>query len=515
MRFIPPALPDLSTDSSLTFSRPLGRASQSHLRLWVTLALAAMGAVSAIAQVSQITWANSATDFNTGASWTGGGAPGSGNSAVFSSAGTPVQPNLTADISILAVSFTTTGWTLSGSGGTLTLLSTTSAAQSALRSGISGGGTSTVNANVILAGGSTAYFQAVASNTLVINGVISSTSSVALTMTNPGNFTLNGANTYTGTTNWNNASTIATLGNKSALGSSTLSLTVSNTIKAGADLTGSNKVMNAITFSGSATPVFKNDLGYNLELGGTVNLGGAARTLVSHTGQTIFSGVISNDGGGGLTISASNGGSVVLSGANTYTGATTVSAGTLLVNGSTAASSAVTVASGGTLGGSGTVNGATSVSSGGTLAPGNSPGLLTFGSNLTLASGSNSVFEINGTTRGTTFDAVNVAGLTTYGGTFTLTFGSTIADGNSLNLLALTGGSAGGLNYVTATGSYTGNFSNSSGVWTLTSGSQSLTFTESTGNLAFAASAIPEPSTYAALAGLAVLALSPPPRRLK
>jgi autotransporter-associated beta strand protein len=47
----------------------------------------------------------------------------------------------------------------------------------------------------------------------------------------------------------------------------------------------------------------------------------------------------------------------VLSGTNTYTGATTVSYGTLLVNGSLAAASTVTVSNGATLGGSGTIGG--------------------------------------------------------------------------------------------------------------------------------------------------------------
>lgn len=223
------------------------------------------------------------------------------------------------------------------------------------------------------------------------------------------------------------------------------------------------------------------------------------------SGRATQSGVIS---GPSLSSLAKTGaGTLVFTATNTYIGPTNVSGGTLLVNGSLTASSVVTVSSGATLGGSGTINGTTSVSGSGTLTPGDGVGQLTFGSNLTLNSGSTSVFEINGTTRGSTFDAINVAGLTTYGGTFTLNFGSTLPDATTLNLLSLTGGKAGGLNYVTATGSYAGSFTNSSGVWTLTTGGQSLTFTESTGTLSIAASAIPEPSTYAALAGAASLAL--------
>ncbi|MDZ4197738.1 MAG: hypothetical protein U1E27_00470, partial [Kiritimatiellia bacterium] len=83
---------------------------------------------------------------------------------------------------------------------------------------------------------------------------------------------------------------------------------------------------------------------------------------------------------------------------NAYDGTTTVSTGTLLVNGSLGGAGAVTVANGATLGGSGVIGGNTTVN--GTLAPGTSPGELTFEGNLTLGSGSTSVFEINGKSGG-------------------------------------------------------------------------------------------------------------------
>ena len=69
------------------------------------------------------------------------------------------------------------------------------------------------------------------------------------------------------------------------------------------------------------------------------------------------------------------------------------------------------------------------------------------------------------------------------------------------------------MDFLTGSGSYTGSFTNDGGTWTLTSGAQLLTFTQSTGDLAFSASAIPEPSTYAALAGLTALGLAAYRRR--
>lgn len=100
-------------------------------------------------------------------------------------------------------------------------------------------------------------------------------------------------------------------------------------------------------------------------------------------------------GDGGLT--KTGGGTLTLSGHSTYTGTTMVSTGTLSVTGSLA--SPVTVETGGTLRGTGTIGGATSVF--GTLAPGNSPGTLTFTAPVTLAAGSTTRIELDGTGTGT------------------------------------------------------------------------------------------------------------------
>ena len=95
------------------------------------------------------------------------------------------------------------------------------------------------------------------------------------------------------------------------------------------------------------------------------------------------------------TLNKTGPGTMELTAANQYQGATTVSGGTLLVNntsGSGTGSGGVTVQSGGTLAGNGTITGDITVQPGGTLAPGYGIGTLTVG-NLTL--GGNALMEIN------------------------------------------------------------------------------------------------------------------------
>ncbi|HRJ70568.1 MAG TPA: autotransporter-associated beta strand repeat-containing protein [Terrimicrobiaceae bacterium] len=117
----------------------------------------------------------------------------------------------------------------------------------------------------------------------------------------------------------------------------------------------------------------------------SVNLNASTLTLGTASGTTTFAGSIS--GAGGTLVKDGN--SVqVLSGNNSYTGATQVNVGTLLVNGSLAADSDVTVSATGILGGTGTIGGDTTLEAGARLSPGdNSASLLTFSGNLNLTGG--------------------------------------------------------------------------------------------------------------------------------
>jgi fibronectin-binding autotransporter adhesin len=142
--------------------------------------------------------------------------------------------------------------------------------------------------------------------------------------------------------------------------------------------------------------------------GGVIDTAGFSTTLGTAvhnvSGQT---GSLTKTGAGTLTLSNANG----------YTGATIVSNGTLVVNGSLA-ESVVTVASNATLSGTGTINGAVTIHDGGIFAPGplSGTGTLTLSNSLTTASGAQLQFAL-----GTSSDLAAVTGALNLGGTLTIT----------------------------------------------------------------------------------------------
>lgn len=239
-----------------------------------------------------------------------------------------------------------------------------------------------------------------------------------------------------------------------------------------------------------------------------VTLANQSGIEVTGSNTLTIAGVISNNATVGNVdpgFNKTGTGTLLLSGANTYTGTTNVSAGKLLVNntiGSGTGTGLVNVGVNGTLGGSGTISGATTIA--GNLNPGNSPGLLSFGSSLTLETTAVTTMEIDGLVRGTGYDAVNTTSQLSYGGDLILQFATGLASDATFNLFDF-GSQTGSFDTVTLAGSYTGSLINDGfGVWSLTSGSDSWTFTQSTGDLTFAV--IPEPSV-ALLGALGVLLL--------
>jgi fibronectin-binding autotransporter adhesin len=173
----------------------------------------------------------------------------------------------------------------------------------------------------------------------------------------------------------------------------------------------------------------------SIEGDGKIFLGAKTLTTGSNNLNTNFSGVIEGlTGGGGFqgSLNKIGSGTLMLSGANTYSGPTTVNAGKLIVNGSI--TSAVTV-NGGSLGGSGTTE-AIIVNQSGVLSPGNSPGILNVSGNLRLALGSTYLVDLNGNAVGKEYDQTNVVGVVTLdGATLSLNLGFTPVPGSEFTII--------------------------------------------------------------------------------
>lgn len=190
----------------------------------------------------------------------------------------------------------------------------------------------------------------------------------------------------------------------------------------------SNGTLNSYNFTSSAGGTASTISATHLGLAGQVTFNvtdGTGAVELNVTGD-----MVDNFGSGSLIKTGD--GVMVIASTNTYTGPTSVNAGTLRVSGSIAGSSLTTVI-GGTLSGTGTVGPLRL--NGGTLAPGNSPGILTAGN--TEFAGGTFALKLNGTSAGQ-FDQLNV------GGTFSLTantditfaLGYTPADSDSFIVMA-------------------------------------------------------------------------------
>ena len=120
-------------------------------------------------------------------------------------------------------------------------------------------------------------------------------------------------------------------------------------------------------------------------------------TIDQHGNTSTFTGIFSGTGGNLIISNSGNGGKVIFTGANTYSGTTTITNGAdVAVNGSMASSFFVN--SGGILQGNGSFgNGAIggTIYAGGIIAPGNSIGTITSNGALTFASGSTYQVEVN------------------------------------------------------------------------------------------------------------------------
>lgn len=225
-----------------------------------------------------------------------------------------------------------------------------------------------------------------------------------------------------------------------------------------------------------------------------VALGAAIRTITNSqsSGTLTFGGAISGSSGGGLVF-AGTGTTILTNAANSYTGGTAINGGTLTLGHATTLSNAT-----GTLG-----------VSGGTLAT--SVSATTIGSDLTFSSGN---MSLNDTGAGS-LTLASGRTFTMSGGTLDLTLGSSfdqIVSAGS-GTLSFSGGTinfdttGAGFNYATSYQIFSGFGSTPFSGLTL-SGYDTVGYSAAisdAGLLTFSASAIPEPSTYAAWMGALTL----------
>jgi len=252
-----------------------------------------------------------------------------------------------------------------------------------------------------------------ANQNLIVNGLGNTTISGAITTgtgtlakSGTGTLVLSGANTYTGAT----TVTAGTLVSQSATGLGTNA--AGTTVSSGATLAlggGAFTTTEGLTLSGQGVGgngALRN-LGADHTISGNIAL--AAETYIgTETGTTLSaSGVIS---GTGFGLSKIDPGTLVLSGANTYTGTTAINAGTLHITGA------------GTLG---TTAAPTTIASGSTLAL----------SSLSAASGEN--LTVSGAGVGGAGAIQSITGTNTLSGLVTMNGNTTI--GVAAGTLALTG----------------------------------------------------------------------------
>ena len=281
---------------------------------------------------------------------------------------------------------------------------------------ITGGGTVTVN-------GATGAGQG-----LVTLGGASGTTNMPILRINTTNG-LSNLNSLKGSTSLSTMGTLDLLGNNSnsittyvmnQYQGNNINFTNHGGYKTLLQFTNAANILTSSAASGGGRRMFNNSTNLIVRFDGTLDVGGTASdtSVIGGAGDFMLNGSLLNTGVGVRGLRKDGTGTVTLQAANTYNGDTTITGGTLIVNGSLQ-SPLTTVSAGATLGGSGLLQGV--LLNGGTIAAGNSPGLLS----MTSLNGSNGTFAFElgaPTTRGVTYDAMDVSGLLTLGNSTAWTF---------------------------------------------------------------------------------------------
>jgi len=292
-----------------------------------------------------VTWDGGGVDDQWGSNpnWSSDIGPGLVGDSVTFAGNTRLTPDLNANYSVTGVTFdgsagvftlgTTTGSTLTNTGGIIN----NSASPQILNVPVVLGAAQAFNAaagdltlNEALNLGNNALSVSGTANT-TIGGVVSGAGGVS--KSGAGTLLLSRANTY-GNNGASDTSVLGgtlAVGDDSALGTSRLNLSGGATVRS-AD-SSARTITNALNFGGSA--------GANVTFDGTGNLkftgsaaNSSAKTLTVNNPQTEFSGVLS--GNSARTVAGT--GTLILSGANTYSQGTTINPGSTLQLGNGGAS---------------------------------------------------------------------------------------------------------------------------------------------------------------------------------
>ncbi|MFA6289193.1 MAG: autotransporter-associated beta strand repeat-containing protein [Opitutaceae bacterium] len=317
--------------------------------------------------------------------------------------------------------------------------------------GLNGSGNLALQNNAGTPGAIALTLKTATATTRSYSGVISGAGSII--KSGAGTQALSGASTYTGVTTVSAGTLkagVASVANTSGAFGKNSAVTLANDATAIVDLNGFNTQIGSLAGGGVT--------------GGNVTLGAATLTTGGDNTNTSYAGVISGTGG----LAKIGTGIQTLTGLNTYTGGTTVSSGKLV-----------------------------------------------FGNSFTM-SGANAVSVAATGTAGVNYATVsNTAGTLTFGGTLGINITASLSGGESFTLFSATGGALAGdfgstAGNVSVTGSYIASLTNNgSGIWTGTDTNGSgLNFTFSASGVnagILLVSAIPEPSTYAAIFGAVAL----------
>lgn len=363
----------------------------ANRRFFPSLIAASFGAVliSGTASATSTWVGNTNSDWNTGANWSAAVAPSTGETLVFGTAGSS-GASLNNDITGLSIA----GITFNSGGTAFTI----SGNQFTLTGGIVDNfvGTQTIN-SAIITSGTWSVSQVAGANTnlggnLTGNATITHAQSGANGAAN--SLSLSGDNSgFTGSFTQNNSSNLRTAFNNANSGSASANWTFNRNVNGGVALNGiAGGTIHFGSLSGGAF--------MRANTAGTTTVSvGALNTSTTWTGQ------INDNGNNNIALTKVGSGTLTLTAANSYDGATTVNGGTLDVTTGTITNSAVTVNNMGAikLAASKTIAGLT-VAAGGTaqFAGGetitNNAALTGAAAKLDLLNGTIDTVNINGTT---------------------------------------------------------------------------------------------------------------------